>query len=53
MFVRQIDAVNEASKLIRPQDVITDVNSVNVRGMKLRDVLKVFRCSIVSCMKNC
>lgn len=41
MFVRQVDLVNPVSALIKPLDVITHVNAVSVRGMKLRDVLKV------------
>ncbi len=39
--MRQVDDVNPASKLIKPQDIVTDVNGVSVRGQKLSAVLKV------------
>ncbi len=41
VFVRQVDDVNPSSKYIKPQDVVTDVNGVNVRGQRLSFVLKV------------
>lgn len=41
VFVRQIDPVNPAGEKVKPQDVITDVNGVSVRGKRLSEVLRV------------